>query len=91
MRDGRRVDPHGRQAPDSGEGRTSTALTVGAIYAGGIEPFMPRLVSVRLPDGPVNAVSELREGRVRGFGGWLAQRSGMDLHVRRLVEREDEL
>jgi hypothetical protein len=40
-----------------------TALTVGTTDAGGIDPFTSRPVSVRLPDGPVNALSELRVAR----------------------------
>jgi hypothetical protein len=70
MRDGRRVDPHGRRAPDSGEEDDAAHGPHGEDHdAGGIEPFTSRPVSVRLPDGPVNALSELRDGRVRGFGG----------------------
>jgi len=72
MRDGRRADSGSRQALDAGK-RTNqrTALGVKTMDAGGIELFWSRPVRMRLPDGGVNARSDLRDGRVRA---WLGSR-----------------
>jgi winged helix-turn helix protein len=63
MRDGRRVDPpRTTSARLWGRGRSRARPTVRTTDAGGIDPFTSRPVSVRLPDGPVNALSELCRG-----------------------------
>jgi hypothetical protein len=56
-----------------------TALTVRTSDAGGIEPLTSRPVSVRLPDGPVNALSELRTVE---FGGSEALEMGPGFFAR---------